>query len=267
MEHNNYLEGHIRDLSERAFNNDYLTHTGFLSLSELAFFYSLVQSSGISPHMHIFNGCPFFVYGGHEDSERSVICFLPSYMTREDFHKNEISHGDIVNCIHITPLNKKFADELTHRDYLGALMNLGLERDLIGDILVDEQSAFVFVLSEASHIISEELSRVKHTSVQCNIISPSECTVKTVFSAISGSVASERLDAILSMVFHLSRGKSLDIVKSENVFVDGRILTDPGYTLKPGERVSVRGYGKFIYEGTGNSTKKGRFYANVSLYS
>jgi RNA-binding protein YlmH len=146
-------------------------------------------------------------------------------------------------------------------------MNLGSEREKIGDILVDGSSAYIFVLSDMAETVARELTRVKHTSVDCGLVSPSECDVQPKFTEVSGSVASQRVDAVLAMVWHLSRGRSQEIIKAENVFINGQTVNDPGYNLKSGDRVTVRGHGKFIYEGMGTMTKKGRFYANVRVYS
>lgn len=267
MDQNSLLEGRFYDLSERAYNNDYLTHTTFLSASELNIFHSVLKASGSSPHKNEFNGCPYIIYGGHEDADRNIVCFLPSYLTVEDFIKSEKEKGDFIKCIHIAPLNNKFADSLSHRDFLGSLMNMGIDRSQIGDILVSQSGAYVFVLSDISDIITDELIRVKHTSVQCRKLLPSECNITPNFIDVSGSVASERLDAVIAMVFKISRGKSQELIKSEKVFVDGHSLTEAGYDLKQGERVSVRGHGKFIFEGMGNVTKKGRYFAKVKLYS
>lgn len=267
MDQDNLLEGRLNDLSRRAYNNDYLTHTHFLSAGDLASFHLILKNRGDSIHTHILNGSRYLIYGGHTDSDRNVICFLPGYITEEDFLNSEPSTGDIIKCLHIVPLNQKFADNLSHRDFLGSLMNMGIERDQIGDILVEESDAFVFVLSEIAEIIARELTRVRHTSVKCDIVSPSECTIEPKFTEISGSVASGRLDAVISMVFHISRGKTQDLIKAENIFVNGRTVTNSSYSLNPDDRISVRGYGKFIFDGMGNVTKKGRIYANVRVYS
>lgn len=267
MEHNALLEGRIKDLSQRTFTDDYLTHTNFLSLSDLSMFYSIHRNMGYSVQMQEFNGVPFQIYGGHPDAERNVICFLPSYITRDNFISSEFSSGNIIKCIHVTPLNSKFADDLTHRDFLGALMNMGIEREMIGDILIDGNCAYVFVISDIADIISDELCRIKNTSVSCITVTPSSCNITPKFTHVSGSVASCRLDAIVAMVYHMSRSKSQDYIKAEKVFVDGRIISDSGYILKPGDRVSVRSKGKFIFSSVGAITKKGRFYAEIDLYS
>ena len=166
----------------------------------------------------------------------------------------------------VRPVNRKFADELTHRDYLGALMNLGLERDRIGDILTDSENAYLFVMKENAELICSELIRIRHTSVVCHPVPASSCTIRPEFEEREGSVSSERLDAILAMVYHLSRGKAQELVEQELVFVDGRTAFSGGYDLKPGSRVSVRGHGKFQYLGAGAQTRKGRFYAKVKIW-
>ena len=267
MEHDNLLEGRIDDLSKRAYNNDYITCTNFLSASDLAAFYRILKSRGISSKVNVLNGSSYVIYGGHEEADRNVICFLPGYTTPDEFISSEAAAGDIIKCIHVKPLNHKFADDLSHRDFLGALMNLGIEREMIGDILAEGSSAYIFVLSDMADTVARELTRVKHTSVICRVVSSSECDVQPKFTEISGSVASQRVDAVLSMVWHLSRGRSQEIIKAENVFINGQTVNDPGYNLKSGDRVTVRGHGKFIYEGMGTMTKKGRFYANVRVYS
>lgn len=266
MEQNQLLEGRIRDLAGKTYNNDYVTHTEFLAASDLALFYQILRKQGVNPEIRQVEGVPFTVYGGREDADRNVVAFLPSYMDAAAFLQNETENGDIVRCIHITPLNRRFTEELSHRDYLGALMNMGIERDKIGDILTSETEAYVFMMADMAELIAKELCRVRHTSVQCHVVMPGQCTLEPKFEEVSGSVASVRLDSILAMVYRVSRGKAQEVIRAENVFVDGRVVSDENYHLKPDQRVSVRGHGKFIFTGVGNTTKKGRIYANVRRY-
>ena len=165
MDQNALLEGRIRDLYEKAYNSNYLTHTCFLAASELAQFHAILRKQGISSKVHAVNGVPYLIFGGRADADRNVVVFLPDYMTEESFLAEEPAQGDVIRCLHVTPLNRKFTDALTHRDYLGALMNMGIERDQIGDILCGDAEAFIFVLSDMADIIARELTRVKHTSV------------------------------------------------------------------------------------------------------
>ena len=261
-----FLAGRIRDLATRAYNNSFVTHTNFLSVSELNTFYQILASEGVSSNVHEYCGSRYVVYGGFDEAERAMVAFLPDYLDEEGFLLAEKENPSVLNCIRIAPVNNKFADELNHRDYLGSLMNLGIERDQIGDILAGTNEAYIFATTEMSEMICEELIRIKHTSVKCQVVNPSECDIRPEFEEIQGSVASERIDAILAFVYHLSRSEAQKLIESESVFIDGRTAYSGGYDLKEGARVSVRGHGKFIYLGQQNVTRKGRLFVSVKKF-
>lgn len=261
------LAGRIRDLSNRAYQNDYLTHTAFLSASEQAEFYDCLKRMGVSALSKSIDGVHYCLYGGHPDAERCCAFFLPSYMDEDQLIQTEALTGEYISCIRVRPANPKFAEALDHRDYLGALMNMGITREQIGDILKNEEEAYIYAAADMASLIAEELTRVKHTSVVCEIIPPAESRAEQAYRELSGSVASERLDAILAMVYRLSRTRAQELIRSEKVYLNGRITTDSGQSLKPGDRVSVRGFGKFLFDGTGARTKKDRVYANVRLFA
>lgn len=267
----NTLTKRVNELAQRAYQNSYVTHTQFLTAAEQAQFLEAVGANGIDKAdvrglSGQWKGCIWVMYGGWEEAERRVLCFLPEYLDAEGLRRQEEEEPEITVCLHVTPVNKRFAEELTHRDFLGALMNLGIERDRIGDILVRDAEAFLYVMKENADMICRELIRVRHTSVSCQMVPPSACTILPQFEEQEGSVSSERLDAILAMVYHLSRGKAQELVEQEQVIVDGRTAYSGGYDLKEGSRVCVRGYGKFQYLGVGAKTRKGRFYARVRLW-
>lgn len=266
MDDNKLILGRVKDLARRAGENNYVTHTDFLSRSELQEVFSLCASEGLFTGDGQINGVKYCIYGGTEDPDRGVICFLPDYMEADDFIRQEEAVGDVVSCILIEPANRKFADDLSHRDYLGALMNLGIERNRIGDIRSDETRGFVFVMSEVSQLVCDELCRIRHTTVKCRKAAATECDIIPRFTEIEGTVSSERIDAILALVFRLSRSRSQDLVASENVQVDGKTIISPGFTLKSGMRVSVRGHGKFEYLGMQGSTRKGRLSVKIKLF-
>ena len=104
---------------------------------------------------------PYQLGGGYQDAERVMLRFggeeLMGY--EEEFP---------ISCLKVSPVSAKFADVLTHRDYLGALMNLGIERDRLGDILIAGNEAFIFCTSSMADFITENLVKVKHTSVSCS---------------------------------------------------------------------------------------------------
>ena len=245
------LEGRLKELSRTAFERDIPRHSDFLSLSEQAVFYDMGKD-GIYVRSVLF--------GGYEEAERRAVFFLPDYADEREIYSKAIS------CIKTEPLNRKFSDELTHRDFLGALMNLGIERDKTGDIIVGEDEAYIFCMREVEELICSELVRVKHTSIRAEAVPLSECTLRPKMRELSVNVASERADAVISAVFNLSRNVSARLIASESVFADGRLIRQGGSTLSEGARVSVKGYGKFVFEGVSGSTRKGRLYVNIKKY-
>jgi len=261
-----FLAGRLKDLANRAYQNGFATNTVFLSLSEQAHVYQIFASEGVPKNVNEYCGAKFLFYGGFDEAERAMIVFLPDYLDEETFLLSEKEEQSTISCIHILPVNNKFADELTHRDYLGALMNMGIERDQIGDILAGEKEAYVFATPEIATMIEKELIRIKHTSVKCMKVKASECDIRPEFQEVSGSVASERIDAIIAFVYHLSRSEAQKLIESESVFIDGRTAFSGGYDLKPGSRVSVRGHGKFIYDGQSGTTRKGRLFVKVRVF-
>ncbi|WP_022764889.1 YlmH/Sll1252 family protein [Butyrivibrio sp. XPD2006] len=261
-----FLAGRIRDLANRAYQNGFVTHTDFLSLSELSHFYRMLSSEGVPSNVHEYCGAAFCIYGGFDDAERAMVCFLPDYMDEETFLASEKAEQTVLACVHITPLNNKFSDDLNHRDYLGALMNLGIERDQIGDILTGDKEAYIFATIEIAEMICKELVRIRHTSVKCEKVSSADCNIRPTYEEVSGSVASERTDAIIAFVYHLSRSEAQKLIESEMVFIDGRTAYSGGYDLKVGSRVSVRGHGKFIYDGPSGTTRKGRLFVSARKF-
>lgn len=263
-----YMEGRIRDLARSAYMNDYMTHTDFLSSSEQAAFHTALRHLGVPPLADRVEGAQYLLFGGFDEAERNCAVFLPSWLDAETFRAQEVQDPQILTCLRISPASARYADALTHRDYLGALMNLGITRGQIGDILIDrtDYSAFVFVFRDMADFIVRELARVKHTTVVPSVIAPSACTLRPEFELREGSVASPRLDAVLSFVYRLARGKSQELIEREAVIVDGQIAASGGHELKEGARVSVRGFGKFVYMGSRGTTKKGRNYIEVKIY-
>ena len=268
MADSDYMEGRIRDLARSAYMNDYITHTDFLSASEQAEFHKALRKLGVSRPVDRVEGVQYIFYGGFDEAERQTAVFLPSWLDAQTYKAQEGETPQVVTCLKVSPAAAKFADSLTHRDYLGALMNLGITRGQIGDILIDREdsSAFVFVFKDMADFICNELSRVRHTTVIPREVPPSSCTIRPEFEIRSGSVASPRLDAVLSFVCRLSRGRAQELIMREAVTIDGQTALSGAHELKDGSRVSVRGFGKFVFMGSRGTTKKGRNYIEVKIY-
>ena len=265
MEEIDVLKGRLHDLSARSAKDSYLTHTEFLSMSEQAMFYKILKEEHVSYLEGKYGGVSYFLYGGHEEDDRKIIFFLPYYQKKEEVMK-EIDDGEIISCLHVYPRNVKFADTLSHRDYLGALMHLGMKREMFGDILTDGTDAYIFVISSMATQVKEELVKVRHTSVRVDVIKPKDCPFEMRFSLENVNVSSIRLDSILAEVFHLSRRDSQVLIASESVFLNGMTCMDNSHTLHENDRVSVKTKGKFIYLGEVSTSRKGRLFVKIKRY-
>ena len=265
MDEKSYLIARFRDKASQAWQRDCLTHTNFLTASEQAALEDLRRGAYAGEDR--LDPAPVVLWGGYEEAERKIAVFLPSYIERESFLESE-GANPVITCLLSRPLQAKFADELTHRDFLGALMNLGLEREMIGDIVVDHEKseAHIFVMTAQAATVADELTRVRHTSVMCRKVSPESIRVKPAFESVEGFISSERLDVILALVYKLSRSRAQKLIDAELVTVDGRVVTSSGHDLKAGSRVTARGYGKFIYDGIDGTSRKGKGRAKVRVY-
>lgn len=236
----------LSKMAERKYIN---TFTDFLNLAEINLFYSIKNELAT---------VEYGMFGGYDEAERKVLCFYGDTSVR--------AFSSYITCIKILPLNKKFSDDLSHRDFLGAILNLGIERCMIGDILVREKEGYVFCETSISEYIIDNLEKVKHTNVKLSVVKGEELDIKPNFKEIRGTVSSERLDAIIALAFNTSRSSITSLITGGKVYVDGRLVEHNSYNLKENETISVRGHGKFIYKGLENQTKKGRYYVTLLKY-
>lgn len=252
MNEEEVLVGQIQDLAEQCYHRDVPSHTEFLTLAEQDLFYRTVNR---------IPGVRYVLSGGYEAAERKAALFLPSYAEDGDASMLPIA------VVRISPLNEKFADALSHRDFLGSLMNLGVERYKLGDILIDGNQAYLICMADMADYICAELKKVRHTSVYCEVEAglPEELTEPKT-ERKEGSVASVRLDAVLSLAFSSSRSKMVPLIEGSQVFINGKLVTSPSASLKEDDLVTVRHMGKFRYVGVQNQTKKGRLYVAVERF-
>lgn len=196
--------------------------------------------------------------GGYEMSERQMVVFIPDALS--------YSWTYPICCVNISPQSVKFSEVLTHRDYLGAILNLGIDRGKIGDILVNEKGAYVFCHEKIADFLVQELCRVRHTTVTTSVVKDPGLLPKLQLESIQGTVASVRLDSVIAMAFSASRSSMLPLIESGRVFVNGKMVVSNGYVLKEKDIVSVRGKGKFQFETILNKTKKNRYSILLYLY-
>ena len=244
------LKNRFRDLADKSFQQNMFTFTGFLGLSEQDAFWQVERE------LH-FAGCVLF--GGYEGADRVMVRF-----GNEDDLGYEVPFP--ICCIHIRPLVAKFADKLSHRDFLGALMNLGIERSTIGDIKVGDKEAYLFCQESIAEYICENLGQIKHTHVKCEVtenfaeVAQEEPENKTI------QVSSARVDAVIAKVYNKSRNDCLELFRTGKVFINGRLCENNSRLLKIGETVNARGYGKFVLVGEPRETRKGKLAIEVSVF-
>ena len=242
------LKKRFIDLSRLAERRGIVTFSNFLNLNELNMFHQ-VRADLVTTYQ---------LSGGYEFAERQMIAFIPDALYYE-------WQFPIV-CLRFFPTYPKFAEELTHRDVLGALMNLGIERSRIGDIKLDGQNYYIFCEESISAYLLSELGQIRHTMVTGEQIEPENYQIEQKFEQMEGIVASARLDNIVSFATGKSRSQSVILIQSQKVFVNERIVSSNAYDCKDQDVISIRGFGKFIYEGSGGETRKGRTKIKMKKY-
>lgn len=248
------LQKRLSELSNISYQRGIAVFSDFLNLNELNILH-------ITPK-HMFR-VPYQLYGGHAYAERQMVSFLPDALYMSEIDNKD---GYPISLIQVTPLHFKYTEELTHRDYLGAVLNLGIDRSKIGDIIVLEHEAVIFVQQHLADFIADELVRVRHTTVQAKLIPACEFDYTPAYKEIKSTVASVRLDSILSLAFPMSRTKMTKLIEGAKVYVNGKLITTNSYQVKDDDIISVRGLGKLAYRGMGAATKKGRYYVTVHKY-
>lgn len=241
---------HIIDLANRSYNNNQYTFTDFLTTAEVADFYNSI--SEVPP-------CGFSMFGGYDGAERVVIRFGSV---------NDLGYEEEypIVCLRIEPLAVKFSDELSHRDVLGSIMNLGMEREKLGDILIKDKKIWVMCLPAMAELIMRDLSRIKHTSVICCIEEVIPEALVPKYEEVQMQAASERIDGIVAKLCKLSRSAAATLFVDGKIAVNGRENRNHSYMLKEQDIISVRGYGKYRYIGISGHTRKDNLIVTVEKF-
>ena len=243
------LQKRLIELSRLSYQRGIVTFSDFLNLNELNILHTIPKHELDSAYV---------TFGGYDHSERQMVAFLPDALCYEYEYP--------ISILKISPLQKKFSEKLSHRDYLGSLLNLGIERSKLGDILVEDDFAILFAHESLENYLMEELTRVRHTSIMISRMETAEFQYQPKVEEIKGSVSSVRLDSLLALAFHSSRTKLVAYIEGGKVFVNGKLVTSNGYQIKENDIVSVRGLGRFRYKEMTSQTKKGRCFVTIELY-
>lgn len=242
----NIIKKRFNELSMRSDNRGIYFYSDFLNLYEQTVLLDEIKRN-------------VTLYGGFSDAERKIACFG---------NENELGYepNPPVKIICIKPLSKKFSDDLTHRDFLGSLIGLGIKRETLGDIIITENIGYVFCLESISQFIIDNLFKVKHTSVSCEICRTIPENALPQPKEVVIIVSSLRIDVGISGVYNISRSKSSALIDGEKVFINGRLVTSSSKNIESGDTVSVRGYGRFRYVEALGDTRKGRMRVLCEIY-
>lgn len=244
------LKNRLLELAEKSYSRGIYTYTPFLGLSEQQVFHALSKEVSYAG---------YGMDGGASICERKIIRFgSPDNLGYDEPYP--------ITGLEILPITPKFADKLTHRDFLGAIMNLGIERSTVGDIFIQENGAILFCQENIAQYIIDNLNQVKHTNIKC-LIPEGEVTLKGAEPrTVSITVSSVRIDGVIAKIYNISRNNSQELFRTGKIFVNGILVENTSYQLKESDAVTVRGYGKFLYYGQTGTSKKGKDRVEVGIF-
>lgn len=198
----------------------------------------------------------YVFWGGYDEAERQMLCVYPEY--------EEISKEDFP--MEIVEFSYRAADKLTHRDFLGALMSLQIKRDCVGDILVTEGKAQVFLKDQAAQLAMENIRKIGRVGVKLSLGAQELLVPKPDFEQINGVVSTLRIDSVVSVMLKISRAKASAAIKNGTVSVNHFPCESTDKVLCEGDKLSIRGRGKFLLSSVGGVTKKDKIHITVLKY-
>lgn len=238
----------FKDLARRSYERGIPCFTPFLDMAEQ----DLLQRGRAE------YAVPFWLFGGFDGAERAVAAF--------DTEEPEPGRYPVA-VVEIKAVNMKFKGSLTHRDYLGSLMGLGIERDRLGDIVVKDGYAYVFCLKDIAPFIAENCTSVGRVTVECRVADPGETAdTEPKFEELIELLASERIDAAVARLAKCSRSAAVSLIIQGKVFINRRESREGSDRITAGDVISIRGTGKFRYEGIAYTGKKGTDHGKFLKY-
>lgn len=280
------LLSHMEDLIVRAESGS-TVHSDFLNLGEQYLIRTFLAQCGKT------EGADWMFYGGYPFAERCMLFLFPEYIAETaaiTAKSMEVPMTAQQNCRDLYPAAASallsFCQEansisavcvsgsgyrhLTHRDYLGSLLSLGMERSVIGDIAVtDDCHAVIFLKTRFCAYLQSALERIGNDKVKISTITKEEAE-KTPdsrrYEILSDTVASLRLDAVIAAACHLSREKAKQLVSSGAVEVDFRQTDAQDTELAAGTVLSIHGYGRYVLEAIDGTSKKGRLRIRMKKF-
>ena len=203
------------------------------------------------------------LYGGYPEAERKCFFFLGEKTSQEEFEEEGL-YGEVIHCFLIEQRSPRYASPLTHSAVLGKLMSLGIKREMLGDIIVKDDKAVIFALAKVeSEILSVE--DVGRDNVGIKRIEYGQSPIKMEFETRRITYESNRLDAILSCAFRMSREEAKEAIESGLVFLTSSSAPKPSSPVEEGDHISMKGKGKAIFLSEVGISKKGKTVDEIKL--
>ena len=247
---NRLIVSHVEDIIKQTLKKHILMFSDFFTPS---------QAEDVIKTAEFQRDVNFAVFGGNDECERRIIGFCPDYaeITNQDFP---------IDAVKIS-YNKKFSTEMSHRDYLGSILGLGIDRSKVGDILVFDGSAICYVKREMAEYISANLNKVGHNNVRTDILALNEVVLPELKTEEkSFTVSSLRIDAVAGGAFNMARGKIQSLIEGEKVFLNFVTQMSPSKNISENDMISVRGFGRVKVLSVNGRTKKDRISITVLKY-
>ena len=244
----------------RSADRGVLGSTSFLSPRDLHFADVHLREAGLSSRA--------LSWGGYADAERKKIYILPEFMEGAEY--GDFAEYGFENDISAVEVTGSGYRKLSHRDFLGSVLGLGLERDVLGDVIVREgekPSAVIICDSAVSEFICENLLKVGSDTVKARVIDACDIQIpERKFLSIRDTVASARLDGVIASLISVSRERAKEIVLDGAVEVNYEACERPDRVITSPCVISIRGYGKFRINSLEDRTKKGRIRLDADRY-
>lgn len=226
-------------------------HTPFLSPAQRVAVEGLINAAGHPRHLFT---------GGYEGAERTICVFLPDWLQEEDWPA-----GD--HPLAALQLTAPAGAKLTHRDWLGSILGLGLTREKLGDLLVSDNQCQAIVLAETADIVRSQLDKAGRYPVKAAPLVLEELTVpERTVKLIRDTFATLRLDAVAASAFSLPRSKAAALITSGRVTLNHVECTKPDRLVNEGDIITCRGSGKCVVKSINGQSKKGRIMAELERY-
>ncbi len=201
-----------------------------------------------------------FYFGGYPDAERKMLCYLPDYLDEDNLYEDDSP----VVCLRATFYD---GDCPSHRDFLGGLMGCGVERDVLGDILVSKGSCDFFVTAQIAEYIQQNFLSAGRSKLHIDKFPLSQVqTIVPEFTEIKDTLASLRLDSVVSTGFRIGRSLASQYIVAGKAAIDGLPCEKPDKQIDEGMKISVRGLGKIKVHSVSGQTKKGRIWVVIHRY-